>query len=153
MIIIIKIYDYGHLSFIIRKANVLLFLKPVTNKYDLMRKLLFLFLLLNTPFLVMAQSPAADSAWIVTNYTKKEVYIPMRDGIRLYTAIYAPKAGGHHPFLLNRTPYSIGPYGENSYKAFWNSHYMNYLKENYIIVLQDVRGKYMSEGEFMDGRP
>jgi putative CocE/NonD family hydrolase len=114
---------------------------------------LFLFLYLCLPFAASAQSPAADSAWMMANYTKREVYIPVRDGIRLYTAIYEPKAGGKHPFLLNRSPYSIAPYGEDHYKAFWNTHYMNYLKENYIIVLQDVRGKYMSEGEFMDVRP
>jgi putative CocE/NonD family hydrolase len=54
--------------------------------------------------------------------------------------------------MLNRTPYSIGPYGD-AYKGFWNSHYMAYFREGYIIVLQDVRGRYMSEGQFVDVRP
>jgi uncharacterized protein len=118
-----------------------------------MRKL-FLFALLNFPSLLWAQNPAADSLWLVTHYTKTEVYIPMRDGIKLFTAIYEPKtSSGSHPILINRTPYSIGPYGENAFKGFWRTHYMYYFKENYIIILQDVRGRYMSEGEFMDVRP
>jgi uncharacterized protein len=117
-----------------------------------MRKI-FLLVLLLAPLSLFAQTPAGDSTWLVTNYTKREVYIPMRDGIKLYTSIYEPKAKGKHPFLLNRTPYSIAPYGEDHFKAYWYNHYMAYLKENYIIVNQDVRGKYMSEGEFMDVRP
>jgi len=53
---------------------------------------------------------------------------------------------------MNRTPYSIGPY-DSTFKAYWNTPYIGYIKENYIIVLQDVRGRYMSEGTFMDVRP
>lgn len=116
-----------------------------------MKKYLFLILLI-TPLLSLADT-AADSTWLVTHYTKRDVYITMRDGIRLYTAIYEPIAKGKHPILINRTCYSIPPYGDGKFKAFWNSHYMNYFKENYIMVMQDVRGKYMSEGEFMDVRP
>ena len=116
-------------------------------------RLIIQFILLFSPLFLIAQTPAADSTWFVTHYTKREVYIPMRDGIKLFTAIYEPKAKGHHPFLLNRTPYSLNPYGENSFKAFWTTPYMAYLKENYIIVLQDVRGKFMSEGNFVDVRP
>ena len=126
-----------------------------------MRKILPVLLMLVAPLALLAQGHAADSVWLVTHYTKKELYIPMRDGIRLYTAIYEPKdeSGGSgerrakHPILLNRTPYSIGPYGNNVFKAFWNTHYMEYFKRGYIVVLQDVRGRYMSEGEFMDVRP
>ncbi len=98
-------------------------------------------------------SVKADSVWLVNNYTKKEVYIPMRDGTRLFTAIYEPKAGGKHPILMNRTPYAISPYGKGKFKGFWNFHYMGYFRRQYIIVLQDVRGRMMSEGEFMDVRP
>ena len=116
-----------------------------------MKKYLFLILLI-TPLLAFADT-AADSTWLVTHYTKRDAYITMRDGIRLYTAIYEPIAKGKHPILINRTCYSIPPYGDGKFKAFWNSHYMNYFKENYIMVMQDVRGKYMSEGEFMDVRP
>ncbi|MBC7553517.1 MAG: CocE/NonD family hydrolase [Taibaiella sp.] len=115
-------------------------------------KIFFSLMLLFLPFLCRAS--AADSAWLVQNYTKKEVSIKMRDGIKLYTIIYEPKNHTKpHPILINRTPYSIAPYGDNVFKAFWNSHYIDYFKAYYIIVLQDVRGKYMSEGEFMDVRP
>jgi uncharacterized protein len=117
-----------------------------------MKRLLLLLILL-APLVAMAQNPAADSAWFVINYTKREVYITMRDGVRLFTALYEPKAPGKHPILLNRTPYSIGPYGEDRFKGYWNSHYMAYLRHGYIMVCQDVRGRYMSEGEFVDVRP
>ncbi len=114
---------------------------------------MMLWALLLTPLSIFAQTAAEDSTWLVTNYTKTEVSIEMRDGIKLFTTIYKPKAEGKHPFLLNRTPYSIGPYGPDAFKAFWKSYSMAYLKCNYIIVNQDVRGKYMSEGEFVDVRP
>lgn len=91
------------------------------------------------------------------NYTKREVYIPMRDGTRLFTAIYEPRQkkgkNEQHPILINRTPYGIPPYGEKNYKVFWRTPYMAYFKKKYIYVAQDVRGRYMSEGEFMDVRP
>ncbi len=95
-----------------------------------------------------------DSVWMVNNYTKQEVYIPMRDGKRLFTSIYAPKdASEKHPILMMRTPYSITPYGVDTFRAFWKTYYMDYCKEGYIMVLQDVRGKFMSEGEYMNIRP
>jgi putative CocE/NonD family hydrolase len=116
--------------------------------------LLVLIVIYAAPMKLAAQDRAADSAWLVTNYTKKEVYIKMRDGKKLFTAIYTPKDNrSKHPILLQRTPYSIGPYGETAFKPTWNSHYMAYFRENYIVVQQDVRGAYMSEGEFMDVRP
>jgi uncharacterized protein len=96
-----------------------------------------------------------DSAWIRDNYTKKEVYIPMRDGTRLFTAIYTPKdASEKHPFLMTRTPYSCAPYGEGNYSPnLYNRHWRYYARENYIMVVQDVRGRWMSEGDFVDVRP
>jgi hypothetical protein len=110
-----------------------------------------LFLLI--PFLGSAQT--IDSAWFKNNYTKKEVYIPMRDGVKLFTAVYTPKDNAEkHPILITRTPYSCAPYGENNYSPrYYRSHYKEYLKENYIIVVQDVRGRWMSEGTFVDVRP
>ncbi len=103
-------------------------------------------------FSLLAQN--ADSTWFVNNYTKKEVYIPMRDGIRLFTSIYIPKDKTEkHPFLMSRTPYSCAPYGEDKFPNLSRSYKIAYLKENYILVSQDVRGRYMSEGEFMDVRP
>lgn len=100
-----------------------------------------------------AFSQNADSAWVMNNYTKKEVSIPMRDGIKLFTSIYIPKDQTEkHPILLTRTPYSVWPYGK-SFRAYWRSYMMRYCKENYIMVNQDVRGKYMSEGNFQVVRP
>ncbi|MEP7111015.1 MAG: CocE/NonD family hydrolase, partial [Ferruginibacter sp.] len=95
-----------------------------------------------------------DSSWFVNNYTKIERQIPMRDGIKLFTSIYIPKDKTEkHPFLLTRTPYSCAPYGEANFTSIWDEYRMAYAKENYILVRQDVRGRYMSEGEYMDVRP
>ena len=103
-------------------------------------------------FSVAAQN--ADSAWFVNNYTKKEVYVPMRDGVKLFTSFYIPKDKSEkHPFLITRTPYSCAPYGEDKFGFFWAGYKITYLRENYIIVTQDVRGRYMSEGVFEDVRP
>lgn len=116
-----------------------------------MKKLLACLLAI-VPFLSDAQS--ADSTWIVTNYTKQEVYIPMRDGVKLFTAIYKPKDKTvQHPFLITRTPYSCAPYGANTFAAFWKNPRKAFLEENYIYVQQDVRGRWMSEGNFVDVRP
>lgn len=102
-----------------------------------------------------SQTNTLDSAWVRENYTKLERMIPMRDGQKLYTAIYLPKDQSEkHPILMRRTPYSAAPYGEASFPdAFWNSYYRLYLRENYIMVVQDVRGRYLSEGSFVDVRP
>ena len=78
----------------------------------------------------------------------------MRDGIKLFTSIYIPKDKSvKHPFLINRTPYSSAPYGENKFPAFYRTYQMAYLKENYIMVRQDVRGRYMSEGINLEVTP
>ncbi len=83
-----------------------------------------------------------------------EKAIPMRDGIKLFTAIYIPKDKTEkHPILISRTPYSCNPYGENSFLDFWDSYRNEYFKEGYIMVIQDVRGRWMSEGKFEDVRP
>ena len=100
-----------------------------------MKKLLVL--LMAIPFWVTAQN--ADSTWIVNNYTKKEVMVPMRDGIKLFTNIYVPKdASEKHPILIVRTPYSCAPYGENIFSSYWNSPRKYFLKENYIHLLQNL---------------
>ena len=109
---------------------------------------LFIYRFLSVP----AQN--ADSLWIRNNYTKKEVYIPMRDGVKLFTSIYIPSdANEKHPILLTRTPYSCAPYGEDKFPQVWNTFRKNYCKEGYIVVTQDVRGRWMSEGAFKDVRP
>ena len=95
-----------------------------------------------------------DSLWVRENYVKKEVYIAMRDGVKLFTTIYMPKDKSEkHAILMSRTPYSCAPYGEDKFLPLWNSHYLAYLKQGYIFVQQDVRGRWMSEGTFVDVRP
>lgn len=86
------------------------------------------------------------------DYTKTEVMIPMRDGIRIYTAIYQPKdSTAKHPVMMIRTPYSCHPYGE----AFMDPtrEYAEFVNNGYILVFQDVRGKNASEGKFENVRP
>jgi putative CocE/NonD family hydrolase len=94
-----------------------------------------------------------DSAYIRNNYTKTEVMIPMRDGVKLFTAIYAPKdESKNYPIMFDRTPYGISPYGADVYKAAIGPS-MKFVKEGFIFVYQDVRGKFMSEGDFIATRP
>jgi putative CocE/NonD family hydrolase len=101
-----------------------------------------------------SQQPDADSTWIVNNYFKIERSISMRDGVKLFTSIYIPKDSSQkHPIMLMRTPYSCAPYGEGKFRGFWSRNTKCYLKEKYIMVIQDVRGRYMSEGVFEDIRP
>ena len=96
----------------------------------------------------------ADSTWIVNNYTKMERLITMRDGVKLFTSIYIPRdISEDHPVLLQRTPYSCRPYGEENWPPVWYSYVKAYFQEGYIIAIQDVRGRFMSEGEFVDVRP
>jgi hypothetical protein len=105
--------------------------------------------------LPMAALCQADSAWFVNNYTKQEVYVTMRDGVRLFTTIYAPNDNSvNHPILLKRTPYSCAPYGTGKMPYQITKTYLKkYLEEGYILVSQDVRGRWMSEGSFVDVRP
>lgn len=94
-----------------------------------------------------------DENFIRDHYTKTEVYIPMRDGVKLFTAIYTPKDQKQsYPILLNRTPYTVAPYGSDKYKTSLGN-FKDMAKEGYIFVYQDVRGKWMSEGVFEDIRP
>ena len=87
------------------------------------------------------------------HYTKYEYRIPMRDGKRLFTSVYVPKdASRSYPFLIDRTPYSVRPYGADQYKKYIGPS-DEFEKSGYIFVYQDVRGRYMSEGEFIEMRP
>jgi len=90
---------------------------------------------------------------IKERYTKYEYRIPMRDGVRLFTAVYVPKDESQKwPILMKRTPYSCDPYGVDNYpKDLGPSGHFS--REGYIFVYQDVRGRWMSEGEFVNMRP
>ena len=87
------------------------------------------------------------------HYTKYEYRIPMRDGVRLFTAVYMPKDSSQaYPFLINRTPYSVAPYGVDQYRTQLGPS-PDFDKSGYIFVMQDVRGRFMSEGTFVEMRP
>ena len=119
-----------------------------------MKKYFILYLIAAFTFLT-SYAQNADSAWFRANYYKIEREIPMRDGKKLFTALYIPKdTSVAHPILFNRTPYSCYPYGEDKINArLYDSYWINYLKQGYIIAIQDVRGRWMSEGDFVDVRP
>jgi len=100
-----------------------------------------------------APKPDAPEFDVKEHYTKYEVRIPMRDGVRLFTAVYVPKDSSRpYPFLINRTPYSISPYGVDQYRAQLGPS-PDFDKAGYIFVMQDVRGRFMSEGKFIEMRP
>ena len=91
--------------------------------------------------------------YILEHYDKQEVMVPMRDGARLFTAIYSPKDHRRpYPFLLERTPYGAGPYGPESYPEQLGPS-ARFGEEGFIFVTQDVRGKKLSEGTFLDMTP
>jgi len=99
-----------------------------------------------SPFL--AQGPAQLRA----DYTKYEYMIPMRDGVKLYTAVYVPKEKpGKHPILMERTPYGAGPYGPDSYRPPRGSAKLR--EAGFIFAYEDVRGTGRSEGTFVNVTP
>src|SRR5262245_51246507 len=81
-------------------------------------------------------------AYLAEFYTKQEFRVPMRDGAKLFTAVYSPKdLSSTYPILLTRTPYSLKPYSEDRYPSP-NGALLHYAAEKFIFVLQDVRGRY-----------
>jgi uncharacterized protein len=101
-----------------------------------------------------SQDSQDEPQWSVEeHYTKHEYRIPMRDGVRLFTIVYSPKDTSQtYPFLINRTPYSVAPYPPDEYAARLGPS-EEFDKSGYIFVFQDVRGRYMSEGKFVEMRP
>lgn len=94
-----------------------------------------------------------DDAEVKAAYTKVEQLITMRDGVKLFTSIYSPRdTSQKYPLILNRTPYSVAPYGLNDYKTALGPSPL-FQQEKFIFVYQDVRGKFMSEGEYLNVRP
>ncbi len=91
-------------------------------------------------------------AYIRQNYVKSEFRIPMRDGVKLHTVVYQPKdSTRQYPIILNRTPYSCRPYGEGMANRIGPSGHVE--RDGYIFVKQDVRGRWMSEGDYDNMRP
>ena len=101
---------------------------------------------------VLAAAPPVEYS-IKENYTKYEYRIPMRDGVKLFVAVYVPKdQSKSYPFLVERTPYSAGPYGVD-FSPRRLGPTPEFTKAGYIFVVQDVRGRYMSEGKFVEMTP
>ncbi|HSK74696.1 MAG TPA: CocE/NonD family hydrolase [Pyrinomonadaceae bacterium] len=117
------------------------------------RLFLLLFVIVFCQIVALAQAQSDLAEYIKANYTKREVMIPMRDGVKLFTAIYEPKDKSQkYPILLSRTPYTVSPYGEDKFKTSLGPH-AQFAREGYIFAYQDVRGRWMSEGEFVNVRP
>jgi hypothetical protein len=103
--------------------------------------------------LVPRLAGAQGLEYVKANYTKYEHRTPMRDGKRLFTAVYVPKDQSQpYPILLMRTPYSVQPYGVDQYPGDLGPSPL-FGKQGYVFAYQDVRGRWMSEGEFVNMRP
>jgi uncharacterized protein len=113
---------------------------------------------------VLLAAPAADAQnrrsntnkppdFVRSNYIKFEYHVAMRDGVKLFTQVYTPRdVTRQYPILLTRTPYSVGPYGSNNYRSRLGPG-DSFAREGFIFVYQDVRGRYLSEGTFVDNPP
>src|SRR5579871_2839213 len=137
--------------------------KPVGLELAAMRSLLLLF----AAALTVAQEnsgrggggaaqPEINADWIRENYSKFEYRIPMRDGVKLFASVYIPKDvfsdNRTYPIVMQRTPYNVGPYGADKYRAnLGPSEY--FARERFIFVYEDVRGRFMSEGKYELLRP
>jgi putative CocE/NonD family hydrolase len=114
-----------------------------------------------------ANAPAATAApasgggapgreFVRENYTKFEYRIPMRDGVKLFTSVYVPKDvfidGKTYPMMMQRTGYNVAPYGIDQYRATLGPSEL-FAHEKFIFVYQDIRGRYMSEGDYVVIRP
>jgi putative CocE/NonD family hydrolase len=123
---------------------------------------LIIFVLLTTAAVAQTNRSAPSSgsvsnevgqAYLRENYTKYEFLIPMRDGVKLFTSLYAPKDDSQpYPILLTRTPYSAKPYSEDVYPEPGGP-MLRYLREKFIFATQDVRGRNASQGVFVHVRP
>jgi uncharacterized protein len=102
---------------------------------------------------LLAQEKPPDNAYARANYTKFEFAVAMRDGNKLFTSVYVPKDRSKtYPIMLMRTPYGVAPYGVDQYRPTLGPS-EHFMKDGFIAVYQDVRGRYMSEGEWTEVRP
>jgi putative CocE/NonD family hydrolase len=116
----------------------------------------FLILFL-TAAAAFAQNPAEIARkqleYARSHYTKYDYRIPMRDGVKLFTSVFVPKDTSQtYPIIMQRTPYSVAPYGVDNYRGILGPSEW-FTKEGFIVVYQDVRGRYLSEGAFIDVPP
>jgi uncharacterized protein len=117
----------------------------------LLSALLLACLSLTTPAIAADDAPPAYD--VKAHYTKYEYRIPMRDGVKLFTIVYVPKDTSQaYPFIVSRTPYGVAPYGEDEYPKTLHGG-EPFERAGYIFVNQDARGRYQSEGTFVDETP
>ncbi|MCX6591657.1 MAG: CocE/NonD family hydrolase [Acidobacteria bacterium] len=96
--------------------------------------------------------------YVKGNYTKFEYLVPVRDGVKLFTSVYVPKEALNgasttkYPIMMQRTPYSVAPYGVDKYRASLGPS-EKFGKDGFIFVYQDVRGRYQSEGKWLEMTP
>jgi len=130
-------------------------------RYQALRAVLLIFCVLTAGQLLLRAAVAQEDEEkptfdeVKARYTKYEFRIPMRDGVHLFTSVYVPKdagAGKPYPFLIQRTPYSVGPYGTDNYRKHLGPAPV-FEKDGFIFVYQDVRGRFMSEGTFVEMTP
>src|SRR6476660_7959866 len=113
--------------------------------------LLFALALLSAP--AAETSADTNTAWLSEHYTKYEHRIPMRDGVKLFTRVYLPKDDSQlWPIVLTRTPYALKPYGSDNYN-YSGGTFGALAKDTFILVTQDVRGRFGSEGQYLHMRP
>ena len=105
---------------------------------------------------LLAPAQPVNRDFVRENYTKFEYRIPMRDGVKLFTSVYIPKDvftdGRTYPMMLQRTGYSVAPYGIDQYRANLGPSEL-FAREKFIFVYQDIRGRYLSEGDYVVIRP
>ena len=103
--------------------------------------------------LALAPLQSTDPSGHKSTYVKRELFIPMRDGVKLFTIVYTPRdTTRRYPLLMTRTAYGIAPYGADQFRAVLGPN-NDFAKEGYIFVYQDARGKFKSEGEFVHHVP
>jgi len=101
----------------------------------------------------VAQEPDVLAGYIRLHYAKHEFMVPMRDGVKLFTSVYVPNDTTRTwPILIKRTPYSVAPYGPDKYATTLGPS-EHFARAGYIFVNQDVRGRFQSEGEFVQVTP
>ncbi len=100
-----------------------------------------------------AQEVQSLESYIRLHYTKYEHMVPMRDGIKLMTSVFVPNDTTRtYPILMKRTPYNVAPYGVDKYPSKLGPS-EHFVKAGYIFVNQDVRGRFASEGNFVQVTP
>src|SRR5437016_4983940 len=124
-----------------------------------MRKILILLPLAFRVVIAQEAQPVpalAALAGVRENYSKFEYRIPMRDGVKLFTSVYVPKdvftEAKTYPIMLQRTGYNVAPYGIDQYRATLGPSEL-FAREKFIFVYQDIRGRYLSEGNYVIIRP